>query len=146
MARAMSSLPVPLAPSTSTVLSLSAICGRRPKHLPHRRAAANDVGKGVLLLHPAVQFLDHPQVAKALDAADDPPAPVLQCRRRDADWNLPPPCINDVHHLVHNRTAGGEGVFERAGVLADARAEHVAAAAPQGGLATDAGDLFRGRG
>ena len=73
MARARSSLPVPVSPWTSTVLSLAAIWGRRSKTRRMRRAAADEVADleapGQLL----AQLLDRAQVAERLGAADDRP-------------------------------------------------------------------------
>ena len=72
------------------------------------------------------------------------PWSILEDRGRDADGNALAGGIDDVHHLVDDRPAGGEGLFEGAGAFADRGAEHVAAAPPQGLLAPDPGDLFGG--
>ena len=143
-ARANNSLPVPLAPfDQHRALALGNL-GQQLKNLPHRRAAPNDVREGILLLQFAVQRLDQPQVPEAFHPADNPAPIILQRCRGDADGNFLAARINDIDHLVDHRTVRGERLLQRAGVLADARPEHVTAAAAHRLAALDPGDLLGG--
>jgi hypothetical protein len=121
-----------------------ATCWQDVEQLPHRRAAADDVGKGILLLGLAAQFLDHPQVAEALDAADDAAPGIPERGGGDADGDAFSRGIDDVDDFVGHRALGGQGLPQGAGVLANAGAEHLAAALAERFLAGDAGDLLGG--
>ena len=85
IARANSSLPVPLGPSISTVVLLAAIWGR----ISNRRIMAGlrptMSSKRVAGLELLLELLDLREVLEGLHAADDLPVLVLQQGRGDAD-------------------------------------------------------------
>ena len=71
MARANSSLPVPLGPSMSTVLLLAGDLRQDLEQSHHRGAAADDVLKGVSGLKFFLKLLDLGQVLERLDPANN---------------------------------------------------------------------------
>ena len=113
------------------------------EQLAHGLAAAMDVGERILLVRLPAQLLHDPQIAKALDAAQDPTALVLQRGGRDADGNPLALRVDDVDHFVGDRAVRGQRLLQRTGTLANAGPKHLATPLADGLHAVDTGDLSR---
>jgi hypothetical protein len=110
------------------------------EHLPHRRAAAHNIGKAVFSLEFLAEVFDQAQIAERLHASDDVSAAVLEDGRRNTDRDPLAFDAQDIDGLVRHRAARGERLAQGARRFADAGPEHLAARTSQGFQTLDAGD------
>ncbi len=143
MARAKSSLPVPLGAFDEDGALAGGDIGQDGEDLVDFVILADDVADGVAAADLAAEQLDIGKIAESLDAAYDRAGFIAQGGRADADWNLSPFAIQDGYADIHKVLAGVDGAMEDAVRLTHVGAENVEAFLAGGLLPWNAGDLLR---